>query len=112
MFAVIVDVAVRPEMHEQFIRAITANAAACLRDEPGCLRFDVLCDVADPNRFILYEVYVDEAAFESHRATPHFARWREAAACCLAAVGGQRNTYATPILPGAEHDRAPGGEAT
>jgi autoinducer 2-degrading protein len=97
MFVLIVDLAVRPGMHEQFLRAITANASASLSDEPGCLRFDVMRATGDLDRFVLYELYVDEAAFEAHRATPHFARWREAAARCLAAAGGQRNTYATTI---------------
>jgi quinol monooxygenase YgiN len=39
--------------------------------EPGCLRFDVFQDLADENRYILYEVYTTEQAFQEHLATPH-----------------------------------------
>ena len=30
-------------------------------------------------RFVLYELYTDAAAFEAHRAAPHFAHWRTVA---------------------------------
>ena len=42
------------------------------RVEPGCLRFDAYRAVEDPDRFWLFEQYVDETAFEAHRRTPHF----------------------------------------
>ena len=42
------------------------------RAEPDCLEFIALRADDDPDRFALYERYVDEAAFQSHRATPHF----------------------------------------
>lgn len=93
----IVDLHVRPATVDEFVAAVTANARACLRDEPGCLRFDVLRDRDDEHRFLLYEVYADDDAFAAHRATPHFARWREAAARCLEPVGGQDNTYARSV---------------
>ena len=31
----------------------------------------------DPNRFMLYEVYRDEAGTKAHKATAHYARWAE-----------------------------------
>ena len=42
------------------------------RAEPGCIRFDAYRAVDDPVRFWLFEQYVDEAAFDEHRWTPHF----------------------------------------
>ena len=30
--------------------------------------------VADPAKFLFYEVFSDEAAFEAHQQTPHFKR--------------------------------------
>ena len=44
-----------------------------MRDEPGCLRFDVCSVATDENRFVLYELYVDADAFAAHKAAPHFA---------------------------------------
>ena len=84
MFALVVPLKVKPEMHEKFLAAALEDSTCSVRDEPGCLRFDVLQDNSDPNRFFFYEVYVDEAAVEAHRAAPHYARWRAAAAEVLA----------------------------
>lgn len=52
--------------------AMQVNAAASVRDEPGCLTFDVMRDRSDVDLVWLYEVYVDEAAFEAHTQTAHF----------------------------------------
>lgn len=63
------------------LEAFMARHAAASREEPGCLVFDVCRDPDDPQAFLLYEVYVDEAAYQSHRKTPHYARFsREAPA--------------------------------
>jgi len=98
VFALIVSLRIRPEKREPFLRAADANSAASVRDEPGCLRFDVVADQADPDHFFYYEVYRNEAAFDAHKRTPHYARWREAAAECVA-EGGQQNTRCTTLFP-------------
>src|SRR3712207_5469549 len=84
-----VQMEVRPGRREQFLAGISANAEASVRDEPGCLRFDVCAVDGDENRFLLYELYTDAGAFAAHKASPHFARWREIAEQVLA---GQVNT--------------------
>jgi autoinducer 2-degrading protein len=43
-----------------------------VQTEPGCVRFDVQQSRKDPRRFMLYEIYRDEAALNTHRHTPHF----------------------------------------
>ena len=96
---VIVSLRVRPERVDRFLEAIEENSRASRRDEPGCLRFDVHRDNGDPNHFLLYELYADELAFtEAHRGTPHYERWRAAAAELLE-PGGHVNTFATPVFP-------------
>ena len=75
MFSLIVTIKAKAEHREEFIEAMLENARSSARDEPGCLRFDVVQDGEDPNRLHLYELYRDEAAFEAHRQTPHFLRW-------------------------------------
>lgn len=42
------------------------------RKEPGALRYDLWRDKADPQRFVLDELYRDDAAVAAHRASPHF----------------------------------------
>ena len=76
MFVVSVHVRVKPEHIEEFITASRENAANTIL-EPGNLRFDVLQQADDPQQFILYEVYRDEAASTAHKQTAHYARWRD-----------------------------------
>jgi hypothetical protein len=45
-FTVIITVDVRPDRIDEFVAGITTNAIASLRDEPGCLAFDVHRDQA------------------------------------------------------------------
>jgi len=45
------------------------------RAEQGNLDYQVFRDPNDPSLFVLFERYADEAAFDEHRATPHFATW-------------------------------------
>ncbi len=54
------------------LRALIESMLAPSRAEPGNLRYDLWQDQADPNRFVLDELYSGEDAVASHRATPHF----------------------------------------
>lgn len=83
MFVVCVYVHVKPEHRAAFVEASLDNARNTT-GEPGNLRFDVLEQADDPNRFVLYEVYRDEAAMKAHKETPHYARWAEAVAPWMA----------------------------
>lgn len=79
MFSLVVQMAVRPGRREEFLAGMAANAEASVRDEPGCLRFDVCSVDGGEDRFVLYELYVDAEAFAAHKASPHFAQWRTVA---------------------------------
>ena len=89
MFSLIVQLQIDPTGRDEFLDAIRTNAEASVRDEPGCLRFDVCSVRDDPTRFVLYELYADAAAFADHKAAPHFADWRAVAARVVLA---QENT--------------------
>ena len=83
MYVVCVHVHVKPEHREAFVAATLENAKGTV-GEPGNLRFDVLQTADDPNRFLLYEVYRDEAGMEAHKQTAHYATWRDAVADWMA----------------------------
>jgi autoinducer 2-degrading protein len=83
MQVVCVHVHVMPEHREEFIQATLENARSTV-EEPGNLRFDVLQETDDPNRFVLYEAYRDEAGMSAHKETAHYARWRDAVAPWMA----------------------------
>ncbi|MBX9751501.1 MAG: antibiotic biosynthesis monooxygenase [Roseococcus sp.] len=73
--ALIVEFEVRPGCHAALLALMRAHAAACLAEEPGLERFDVLEVVdaegtPDPNRLMLYEVFTDAAARQAHWSFP------------------------------------------
>ena len=80
MFVIVVDVHVKPGHADDFIRESIKNGTGTTTNEPGAFRWDCIQDTEDPNHFILYEAYRDEAAFEEHRKAPHFLAWQEAVA--------------------------------
>jgi len=83
MHVVCIHVHVKPENRDDFIAASVENARNTIR-EPGNLRFDVIGQVDDPNRFMLYEVYKDEAGMAAHKETAHYAAWRDVVADWMA----------------------------
>ncbi len=54
------------------LRALLVGMAPHCRAEPGNLRWDVWCDRASAERYVLDELYRDAAAVEAHRQTPHY----------------------------------------
>ncbi len=76
MFVAAVHVFVKPGSIADFKQLIRANHEASIA-EPGCLRFDVVQSVEDAGEFLLWEVYVDEAAAAFHKTTPHYLAFRE-----------------------------------
>ena len=79
MIAKWIKVRIKPGMRQKFLDAIEVDALGSEGDEPGCVRFNVLQDDSDENVYYFYEVYVDAAAVEAHRAAPHYAVWQAAA---------------------------------
>ena len=92
MFSLVVQMEVRPGFRDEFLAGMTVNAEASVRNEPGCLRFDVSSVEGEENRFFLYELYTDAEAFAAHKAAPHFLAWREIAD---RVVASQVNTTGT-----------------
>ena len=78
MFALFVTINIKPGHKDEFMAATLGDAEGSNKNEPGCLRFDVLEDNSNPNRVYLYEVYKDKESWEvAHRAMPHYTKWRE-----------------------------------
>src|SRR3954453_7878444 len=101
MFSLTVQMEVRPGRREEFLAGMATNAEASVRDEPGCLRFDVCSVDGDETRFVLYELYAD--AFAAHKAAPHFAGGRTVAERVLE---GQVNTPGSLLVTHASEESA------
>jgi len=83
MIVTIVNVYVKPEYIEDFIKITIENHFGSIK-EPGNLRFDVIQNSEDPTRFVLYEAYDSEDAVAKHKTTSHYLKWRETVADWMA----------------------------
>jgi quinol monooxygenase YgiN len=76
MLVVHVHVKVKPECIEVFKEVTLANARESVK-EPGIARFDLVQQSDDPTRFVLVEAYRSVEATAAHKATAHYATWRD-----------------------------------
>ena len=83
MLIIKIYVSVKPEAVEAFRLASVENSRKSLK-EPGIARFDVLQEESDPTRFVLMEVYRTPEAPAEHKATEHYAQWRDTVADMMA----------------------------
>lgn len=54
-FCIVVEAEIEPSRIDEFLDVIEKDAIGS-RAEAGCLRFDVMRDQTDPNKFFFYEV--------------------------------------------------------
>jgi (4S)-4-hydroxy-5-phosphonooxypentane-2,3-dione isomerase len=78
-----VDLDIVPAERDNYLAAIKENSLAAIQ-EPGCRQFDILVLADDPNHLFLYEVYDNEAAFKTHRASEHFKKYAALTASMVA----------------------------
>eukprot|EP00439_Symbiodinium_sp_Y106_P062982 s309_g9.t1 len=77
--AVLVTVEIKPDRIDEFLKVMEGDAKGS-RDkalDPGCLRFDLLRDRDNPNKFVFYEAYVDDGAIGTHKTTAHYKAWAD-----------------------------------
>jgi len=84
MRAIVAYLTTKPGKEAEFREKMTAQAKRCLANEPGCLQFDVAQDAKDATRFVMLEVYKDDAAIKAHQDTQHFKDFRPVVADLLA----------------------------
>jgi quinol monooxygenase YgiN len=68
---------------EERLREKLAVLATLSRADPGCLRYDVLEDVHQRGRFVLWEEWLDEGALADHNEKDHVSSFVEASAALL-----------------------------
>ena|SRR5688572_29299436 len=83
MLIVLVDIHVKADAVPAFREATLANARTSVQ-EPGIARFDVIQRRDDATRFVLIEVYRTAEAPAAHKATQHYATWRDTVAPMMA----------------------------
>jgi quinol monooxygenase YgiN len=91
-----VHVRVKLDCVEAFRAATIVNAGHSVR-EPGVARFDIIQQQDDPTRFVLVEVYRSVEATVAHKATAHYATWRDTVAPMMAEP--RQGTQYTNVFP-------------
>lgn len=71
---VVAHLFVKPGTEQGFLERF-GDLVAQSRAEPGCINYDFHQHPTEPHRFIFYENYVDQAAFDLHLTQPHTQRW-------------------------------------
>ncbi len=97
MYILMVRLKVKQARIDDFIKASIEDGTGSVLNEPGCRRFDIIQDETDPTLFAFNEVYNDEAAFEHHKTTPHFAAWDAAVKDML--DGAVEVSFCRPVYP-------------
>ena len=67
---VIARLTARPEAVAE-LQKLLSGLLEPTRREPGCLRYVLLQNAADPTDFTFVEEWADAAALDAHAATPH-----------------------------------------
>lgn len=73
----IAHLTIKPGQLEAFTAAVREEMQDALRLEPGVVAIYAVADKNDPNKLMFFEMYVDEAAYQIHRETPHFVKYFE-----------------------------------
>ncbi len=74
MIVLIVHMTAKSDALEEFKQLLLAMTEET-RKEPGCVQYIAHQSTENPQNFAFYEQYTDEAALQSHRESPHFARY-------------------------------------
>jgi quinol monooxygenase YgiN len=79
----LVELVVVPSELSKFLEFAKDNAATAIK-EPGVREFNITQLASNPNHVVFYEVYDNEAALTTHRATDHFKKYQAATANMVA----------------------------
>jgi quinol monooxygenase YgiN len=60
----------------QELVGVLAGAERAAADQPGCARYSFAASIAEPDHFVLFSEWRDEAALDAHYASPAFASFQ------------------------------------
>ena len=87
-FAIVATFDLAEGRMDEFMPLLLAHRDRCLKEEPGTLRFDVLRPKKLVNQVMLYEEYLDEAAFQVHWNGASVSRLRSVSTDMIAKLDG------------------------
>jgi quinol monooxygenase YgiN len=102
---VAIYVETQPQVAEQAITALKAEAAAS-RAEAGSVAVQLLREIGRDTRFVMFEIWKDQAAFDAHRKDPHLQAFRDQLKATLTAPPDERVLTGLWPGPAANHPSA------
>ena len=76
-FTIVVQTEIVPERLDEFLQLIEHNAIQS-RQEPECIRFDVIRSQEQTNVFFFYEIYANQhSAMDHHKSQSHYQAWAD-----------------------------------
>ena len=63
---------------DEYTAAVKDEIESSISSEPGVLALYAVHDKHDAARVRVFEIYADEAAYQAHLRTPHFAKYKAA----------------------------------
>lgn len=75
---------IKPEQREKAAQ-VALKMTAATKPEAGCIAYDFYSDLADGNRFHVYEEWESDEALQAHFKTPHMAEFMAALPGLIAA---------------------------
>jgi autoinducer 2-degrading protein len=76
MYVIFNRIKVKSEHLEDFLKNVKIHAQNS-NNEPGCVRYEVLQEMTDPQLVFLIEVFENEDAFHIHRTYDFYKEWME-----------------------------------
>jgi quinol monooxygenase YgiN len=72
MIVLVAQYQAKPGRGDEVEAALKQMAPLVKEHEPGCILYQANRSRENPDHFLLYEQYADEAALAAHREAPHF----------------------------------------
>ena len=72
----IANIVVEAQHLESYKAALKEEIEASIKLEPGVLTLYAVSAREDPTRFVVLEIYADQAAYEEHVKTAHFLKYK------------------------------------
>ena len=73
----IAELEIDPGQLSEYRNALSTEIATSVREEPGVLNLYAVAVKGQPNQVRIFEIYKDQAAYESHLQSPHFKKYKE-----------------------------------
>ncbi|MEY4546456.1 MAG: hypothetical protein RL685_2651 [Pseudomonadota bacterium] len=90
----VAELEIDPAQLDEYLAIVKEEMEESIRVEPGVLAIHAVAHKDDPTKLTFFEMYADEAAYLSHRESPHFKRYVESTKDMIKA---RKLTEMTPV---------------